>query len=145
MIFNNSVRTSKKTPHFTITKVSYDSQCKQGLFPKTGSTSYLCNAEKSCVLCGTDWILKYYLHELRLQRVKSHEAAMLLFYSLQKVSCQKLDIFRGFTIRNIQDPSVSGSTVASTSGVRTAVVLVLLIVQSTEVGFRIVTLCSFKD
>jgi hypothetical protein len=23
-----------------------------------------------CFLCGTDWILKCYLHELRLQRVK---------------------------------------------------------------------------
>jgi hypothetical protein len=32
----------------------------------------LCNGEALCFLCGTDWILKYYLDELRLQRVKSH-------------------------------------------------------------------------
>jgi hypothetical protein len=29
----------------------------------------LCNGEELCFLCGTDWILKYYLDELRLQRV----------------------------------------------------------------------------
>jgi hypothetical protein len=29
----------------------------------------LCNGEVWCFLCGTDWILKYYLDELRLQRV----------------------------------------------------------------------------
>jgi hypothetical protein len=27
--------------------------------------------EKCCFLCGTDWIFKYYLDELRLQRVNS--------------------------------------------------------------------------
>jgi hypothetical protein len=30
-----------------------------------------CNGEVWCSLCGTDCILKYYLDELRLQRVKS--------------------------------------------------------------------------
>jgi hypothetical protein len=30
----------------------------------------LCNGEELCFLCGTDWILKYYLDELRLQKVK---------------------------------------------------------------------------
>jgi NADH:ubiquinone oxidoreductase subunit E len=27
----------------------------------------LCNSEVLCFLCGTDWIIKYYLDELRLQ------------------------------------------------------------------------------
>jgi hypothetical protein len=31
----------------------------------------LCNGEELCFLCGTDLILKYYLDELRLQRVNS--------------------------------------------------------------------------
>jgi hypothetical protein len=30
----------------------------------------LCNGEVWCFLCGTNWILKYYLYALRLQRVK---------------------------------------------------------------------------
>jgi hypothetical protein len=29
----------------------------------------LCNGEELCFLCGTDWILRYYLDELRLQRI----------------------------------------------------------------------------
>jgi hypothetical protein len=29
----------------------------------------LCDGEVLCFLCGTDWILKYYLDEIRLQRV----------------------------------------------------------------------------
>jgi hypothetical protein len=31
----------------------------------------LCDGEVLCFLCGTDWILRYYLDELRLQRVNS--------------------------------------------------------------------------
>jgi hypothetical protein len=32
----------------------------------------LCNGEVLCFLCGTDWIIKYYVVLLRLQRVKRH-------------------------------------------------------------------------
>jgi hypothetical protein len=40
-------------------------------FLKQPLTSWsLCNGEVPCFLRGTDWILKYYLYELRPQRVK---------------------------------------------------------------------------
>jgi hypothetical protein len=31
-----------------------------------------------CFICGTDWILKYYLDELRLQRVKILEGLVVV-------------------------------------------------------------------
>jgi hypothetical protein len=40
----------------------------------------LCDGEVLCFLCGTDWILKYYLDELRLQRVIWHRLVLLLLY-----------------------------------------------------------------
>jgi hypothetical protein len=42
---------------------------KQRLFPEQHQQVDLCNGEVLCSLCGTDWILKYYLDALRLQRV----------------------------------------------------------------------------
>jgi hypothetical protein len=33
----------------------------------------ICLGEVLCFLCGTDWILKYYLDELRLQMVKGYD------------------------------------------------------------------------
>jgi hypothetical protein len=38
----------------------------------------LCNGEVLCFLCGTDWILKYYLDELRLQKVNFKSVDMYL-------------------------------------------------------------------
>jgi hypothetical protein len=40
-------------------------------FLKQHQPVYLCNGEELCFLCGTDWILKYYLDELRLQRANN--------------------------------------------------------------------------
>jgi hypothetical protein len=40
-------------------------------FPKQHQPIDRCHGDVLCFLCGTDWILKYYLDELRLQRVKS--------------------------------------------------------------------------
>jgi hypothetical protein len=34
----------------------------------------LCNGEVLCFVCGTDWIIKYYLDELRLQKVKMFQS-----------------------------------------------------------------------
>jgi hypothetical protein len=39
-------------------------------FPTQHLPVDLCNGEVQCFLCGTDWILKHYLDELRLQSVK---------------------------------------------------------------------------
>jgi hypothetical protein len=41
-------------------------------FLKQSQSVDLRNGEVLCFLCGTDWILKYYLDELRLQRVNKH-------------------------------------------------------------------------
>jgi hypothetical protein len=38
-------------------------------FLKHGYLVNLCNGEVLCFLCGTGWILKYYLDEFRIQRV----------------------------------------------------------------------------
>jgi hypothetical protein len=38
-------------------------------FLKQRQSVDLCNGKVWCSLLGTDWILKYYLDELRLQRV----------------------------------------------------------------------------
>jgi hypothetical protein len=37
----------------------------KGYFLKQYQPVDLCNGEVLCFLCGTDWILKYYLDELR--------------------------------------------------------------------------------
>jgi hypothetical protein len=37
----------------------------------------LCNGEELYFLCGTDWILKYYLDELRLQRIQVFQNMVL--------------------------------------------------------------------
>jgi hypothetical protein len=50
-------------------------------FLKQGQPVDLCNGEELCFLCGTDWIIKYYVDELRLQGVK-HDA-MKMYGSLQ--------------------------------------------------------------
>jgi hypothetical protein len=39
-------------------------------FLKQHQSVNLCNGEVLSFLCGTDWILKYYVDELWLQRVK---------------------------------------------------------------------------
>jgi hypothetical protein len=48
--------------------ILYESQCKEELFPWT-ALKYLCIGDRLCFLWGSEWILKYYLHEFKLKRV----------------------------------------------------------------------------
>jgi hypothetical protein len=42
----------------------------------------ICDAEVMCFLWGTDWIIKYYLGELRLQRVNNNPKCFALHWSM---------------------------------------------------------------
>jgi hypothetical protein len=45
---------------------------------------------KCCFLSGTDWILKYYLHEHRLQKWRSHPSDLSVFRTNKEVSCSMI-------------------------------------------------------
>jgi hypothetical protein len=49
--------------------VSYDSRCKTAIISLKSINQLIFVMVKSCFLCGTDWILKYHLDQLRLQTV----------------------------------------------------------------------------
>jgi hypothetical protein len=67
----------------------------------------LCNGEELCFLCGTDWILKYYLYVLRLQRVNRDDSLKLL------VSCESNNWNFGSTrVKQSQVPLPLRQTVA---------------------------------
>jgi hypothetical protein len=48
-------------------RVLYDSQCIQWLFPWTALTNDLYTGDVLSFLWGMDWILKYYLQQLRFK------------------------------------------------------------------------------
>jgi hypothetical protein len=60
-----------------------------GYFLKQHQSVDLCNGEVLCFLCGTEWIIKYYLDEPRLQRVKlkGQRAAMVEITQLTTNKC----------------------------------------------------------
>jgi hypothetical protein len=72
-------------------------------------------------------------------KIKSHMETISFFDSLQKYHYRSCNILENLLSLTFKDPSFSGSSVASTSGVRTAVVLEITLVQSTKVGLLLVT------
>jgi hypothetical protein len=56
---------------------------------------YLCNGEVSCFLCGTDWIIKYYLDELRLQTVNVYSYELFVCLDEGELTCQLVFLDEG--------------------------------------------------
>jgi hypothetical protein len=110
--FKNSVRTSKRTSHFTITKINWLTLFKEIIIVYTKNNTKCINTKcrltywwrcwyiylpsdfkrlknlyqlifvmERCFLWGAGWILKYYLDERRLQRVKVKWRVFSLFLS----------------------------------------------------------------
>jgi hypothetical protein len=50
--------------------ISFNFPDKKRLFPRTTLTNQSFNGEVFCLLCGRNWVCKYYLGEIRPQRVK---------------------------------------------------------------------------
>jgi hypothetical protein len=75
--------------------ILYDSQSKQGLFLWTPLKIYIFNGYGLCSLWGTDRIIKYYLNELWIQRVKQR------YYTNASVS-DMCEIYVGNWIKNAE-------------------------------------------